>query len=102
MFHYTVFFRWNKILISIVFVVLGAIRDLVKTNCSKNYKGLFQPLSASSAVQAKVCIHAGKAIRRPCWEMQQQQQQSQNMTALLIQQQQHFMNIMKSLLKKPQ
>ena len=31
MFYCTVFFIWNKILICIVFVVLGAIRDLMKT-----------------------------------------------------------------------
>ena len=55
--HVSVFFRWNRILIWIVFVVLGAIRDWVKTNCTKNDKGLCQPLSANSALHAKVCMH---------------------------------------------
>ena len=45
-------------MIWIVFVVLGAIRDFVKTNYTKNYKGIFQPLSANSALQAKVCMHS--------------------------------------------
>ena len=54
----------NKILIWIVFFVLGTIRDLKKTNCTKNYKGLFQPLSANSALQAKICKHVVLSVLR--------------------------------------
>ena len=36
-------FKWKKKLIWIVFVVLGAIRDFLKTNYTENYKGLFLP-----------------------------------------------------------
>ena len=33
----------------------------MKTNCTKNYKGLFQPLSANSALQVKVCMSISSA-----------------------------------------
>ena len=42
MFHCTVLSNEKK-LIWIVFVVLGAIRDFLKTNYTENYKGLFLP-----------------------------------------------------------